>query len=228
RMTPHPPALAERIPDWAPEELFYVVRHGVKFTGMPAWPAGEREDEVWDVVAFLLALPGLDAAGYRRLVRPETPPEGAPPVVAAACARCHGADGGGRGRGAFPVLAGQRRAYLVLSLRAYARGERHSGIMQPIARGLDEAAIAEVADHYAGLPAPARAGPAPAPAAGERGEAIAQRGDPSRKVPSCVDCHGPGDAPTDPAYPRLAGQAPGYLARQLELFRDGRRGGSPW
>ena len=41
-MTPHPPDLAERIREAKSQELFYVVKHGVKFTGMPAWPAIQR------------------------------------------------------------------------------------------------------------------------------------------------------------------------------------------
>ena len=34
-MTPHPPDLRSRIAEMKPRELFYVVKHGVKFTGMP-------------------------------------------------------------------------------------------------------------------------------------------------------------------------------------------------
>lgn len=45
-MTPPPPYLPPAIPRWEPEELFYIVKHGIKFTGMPAWPAQERDDEV--------------------------------------------------------------------------------------------------------------------------------------------------------------------------------------
>ena len=110
-MTPHPPDLAERIREAKPQELFYVVKHGVKFTGMPAWPAIQREDEVWAVVAFLRKLAHLDQTGYRQLVDGEfaaTPPIymlGVLPAVPAAvtqnCARCHGADGIGRGTGRF-------------------------------------------------------------------------------------------------------------------------------
>ena len=35
-MTPSPPALTDRLTKWAPEELFSIVKHGIKFTGMPA------------------------------------------------------------------------------------------------------------------------------------------------------------------------------------------------
>jgi mono/diheme cytochrome c family protein len=57
QMTPPPPYLPPRITTWEPEELFYIVKHGVKFTGMPAWPSQQRDDEVWAMVAFLLMRP---------------------------------------------------------------------------------------------------------------------------------------------------------------------------
>lgn len=67
-MLPPPPNLSERAPEWQPRELFYIVKHGIKMTGMPAWPSLVRDDEVAAMVAFLSVLPGLDADGYRRLV----------------------------------------------------------------------------------------------------------------------------------------------------------------
>jgi hypothetical protein len=54
-MLPTPPELRQRLSRWRPEELFSIVKHGIKFTGMPPWPAQERDDEVWAVVAFLPA-----------------------------------------------------------------------------------------------------------------------------------------------------------------------------
>jgi cytochrome c553 len=240
--TPHPPFLPPRIADWEPDELFYVVKHGVKFTGMPAFPSQRRDDEVRAVVAFLLELPGLDADGYRRLAHGDAPPRGiaeAPPdpygsdpalrALVAGCARCHGADGGGRGRGAFPRLAGQPREVLLNALEAYARGERHSGIMQPVAAALAPDDRRRLAEHYASLPAAGEGAAATVdPAAVARGEELAMMGVPERGVPSCADCHGPGGPARNPAYPRLAGQHPRYLVLQLELFRRGERGGSPY
>lgn len=242
KMTPPPPYLPPKIREWEPDELFYLVKHGVKFTGMPAFPSQVRDDEVRAVVAFLLKLPDLDADAYERLAHGEARPRGveeAPPDPAgtdptlerlvAGCARCHGEDGRGRGLGAFPRLAGQHRPYLENALEAYARGDRHSGIMEPIAAGLSPEARARLAAHYAGLPA--AGGPAPAdvpdPAAVARGERIATLGIPERGVPSCRDCHGPGTR-HNPAYPGLPGQHARYLALQLELFQRGQRGGSPF
>jgi mono/diheme cytochrome c family protein len=44
-----------------PEEDFWVVKHGIKMTGMPAWGVTHDDDLLWDVVAFLRRLPDLTA-----------------------------------------------------------------------------------------------------------------------------------------------------------------------
>ena len=243
-MTPHPPYLPPRVSSWEPAELFYIVKHGVKFTGMPAWPTQQRDDEVWAMVAFLRTLPDLQAEDYRRLVHGETSPtsddaprrgllgpEQVPRAVTASCGRCHGVDGRGRGAGAFPRLAGQRPTYIYAALQAFARGERHSGMMAPIAAGLSLDEMRELALYYGGLQEPWSA-PAPTSQAStlaiERGKAIASRGIPRQRVPACVACHGPGATRRNPIYPELAGQYADYLVLQLELFNKGQRGGSAY
>lgn len=237
-MTPHPPWLPPKISEWSHEELFYIVKHGVKFTGMPAWPAQQRDDEVWAVVAFLEKLPGLSADQYRDLAQGgtrTTPPMGAMEgtdeatvLALQSCVRCHGYDGVGRGSGAFPILAGQQAEYMQNALESYAHGERHSGIMQPIAFALDAPSRRELARYYSALPNEARQAPTPDPAAIERGREIAQHGIPAQRVPSCVDCHAPEGGRHKPEYPLLNGQHADYLVLQLELFKKGQRGGSAY
>ena len=240
KMTPSPPYLPPRISKWEPDELFYIVKHGIKFTGMPAWPAVGRDDEVWAMVAFLRSFPELGAEEYRRLAQGDAVPTGAVAplrdlmgpesvvrAIATSCARCHGVDGLGRGLGAFPKLAGQRPAYLFASLQAFARGERHSGIMQPIAAGLSQEEMRELARYYGSLQEPSPSRPHQDTAlAMERGRAIADRGIPSQRVPSCADCHGPGATRRNPLYPELAGQYADYLLLQLVLFKKEHRGGT--
>lgn len=247
-MTPEPPYLPTEIPKWEPEELFYIVKHGIKFTGMPAWPALQRDDEVWAMVAFLLTLPNLDAQDYQRLAQGDAAPSGepvllqnliapqeAPPAVAQSCARCHGINGEGRHVGAFPRLDGQHPTYLRASLEAFAQGERYSGIMEPIAAGLSDEDMQEIARYYGNqvgmstLPAsPDTTGRLDDAPAIERGQTIANQGIPGRRVPSCVDCHGPGPTRRNPMYPALAGQYADYLVLQLELFKAEDRGGTAY
>jgi len=242
-MTATPPALPSKIAVRQPAELFYIVKHGIKFTGMPAWPAPQRDDEVWALVAFLLELPQMDAARYRELTSDsaQDPMEGAEirriEGVAAStwetCTRCHGSDGLGRGAGVFPKLAGQKPGYLRLSLQAYANGDRHSGIMQPVAAVLSEDELDRLADHFASLSAGSTPADDDQPSDTEdrseaiaRGRSIATEGIPDRNVPSCADCHDPGEVPTAKTYPRLAGQYADYLVLQLELFQAHQRGGT--
>ncbi len=233
RLLPAPPKLGERIRESDAEKLFYVVKHGMKFTGMPAWPAADRDDEVWAVVAFLLKYPALDAAGYAELAghaeRRLATQEGAaiPPVVAQACVACHGRDGLGRGSAAMPRLAGQRAPYLEAALEAYATGRRHSGMMAQAAAALSPEERREAARYYAGLP-PGSAAIAPIePASAARGRPLAHEGLPAERIPACVECHGAAAPRGRPEYPSLAGQPAGYLRQQLALLREDHRGGGP-
>jgi cytochrome c553 len=243
QMTPKPPSLAGEIPRWDPEELFYIVKHGVKFTGMPGWPAQERDDEVWSMVAFLLEVPSLSTEDYLRLVLPDPSPESSTPVlpleamtgtaagIVATCARCHGWDGQGRGQDfSIPNLAGQKAGYLERALDAYAQGQRHSGIMETVAAALSEAERVALAKHYSRLPRPPATQPSHLEEAEAvlRGEVIAMRGIPEQKVPSCADCHGPGPTPTIDAYPDLTGLSAEYMVLQLDLFKKEKRGGSAY
>jgi cytochrome c553 len=232
-MTPHPPSLTPRLGEWTPAQLFCIVKHGVKFTGMPAWPAQQRDDEVWSMVAFLRRMPHLSASEYRTMVaarpdgvdaaRPGQPVPAAPAVVVDVCARCHGLEGTGRG-GAFPRLDGQRSDYLVRAMRAYADGGRHSGIMAPIARRVGGELSRIAAGYYAAMPR-SRNAPEPSnPGANVAGARLASQGSPSQDIPPCASCH---DAePVNDAYPRLRGQHAWYLAQQLRLLQRRHRGGS--
>ncbi|MCD6041157.1 MAG: cycA, partial [Burkholderiales bacterium] len=68
-LTPLPAPLVQTGREWRPGELFWVVKHGIKMTGMPAWPARQRDDEVWALVAFVRRLPGMTREEYERLTR---------------------------------------------------------------------------------------------------------------------------------------------------------------
>lgn len=67
-MNPRPPALATR-PAESPAEQFWIVKHGIKMTGMPAWGMTHSDAEIWNIVAFLQQLPKLSPSAYRAMVR---------------------------------------------------------------------------------------------------------------------------------------------------------------
>ncbi len=71
--------------------------------------------------------------------------------LAATCAACHGQDGHPVNT-AWPALAGQNATYLATALGAFRDGRRNNPFMSPVAKGLSDADIANLASHYAALP----------------------------------------------------------------------------
>ena len=53
RFSPPVPQLLDRIPDDEDAWLFWVTKHGVRMTGMPAWNGVLSDDEIWTIVAFI-------------------------------------------------------------------------------------------------------------------------------------------------------------------------------
>jgi cytochrome c553 len=221
-MLPPPPDLATQMRPWRDRELFWIVKHGIKYTGMPAWPAQRRDDEVWAVVAFLRRLPALDADAYRALALGELriSRTGREPgeTTTAACAHCHGDARNAPASALVPLLHGQPVEFLAAALHAYANGRRASGIMQPLAADLDPAERDRAARYYAALqppPTPLNVQPEVV-AAAERGRRLAEQGDAG--IPPCAGCHG---AAAYNVYPRLAGQNRAYMANRLRLWKGG-------
>jgi len=63
-MQPLPGPLVDATQHWRPRELYWLVRHGLKMTGMPAWEYRLADGDIWDLVAFLQHLPALNAVEY--------------------------------------------------------------------------------------------------------------------------------------------------------------------
>jgi mono/diheme cytochrome c family protein len=66
-MTPSPPYLSDVARRWRPRELFWILGQGVKMTGMPAWGESRTDAQLWNLVAFLEAMPLLKPADYARM-----------------------------------------------------------------------------------------------------------------------------------------------------------------
>lgn len=53
RFSPPPPQLVNRIPHDPENWLFWVTKHGVRMTGMPAWDTVMSDEDIWKIVAFI-------------------------------------------------------------------------------------------------------------------------------------------------------------------------------
>lgn len=55
--------------DLSPAELFWVTKHGIKDTGMPAWGQTHSDEELWPIVAFVGQLGNMSPEEYRAIVQ---------------------------------------------------------------------------------------------------------------------------------------------------------------
>ncbi len=65
---PQPPDLSQGKPP-APATVFWIVKHGIKFTAMPGWGATHDDPALWSIVAFVEKLPSLSADQYAAITR---------------------------------------------------------------------------------------------------------------------------------------------------------------
>jgi cytochrome c553 len=66
------------------------------------------------------------------------------------CAGCHGANGVSTNP-MWPSLAGQKAYYLAKQLRDFRDGKRHNPVMAPMAKGLSDQDIENLAAYYSSL-----------------------------------------------------------------------------
>lgn len=132
-------------PHIAGEPAGYLARQLTDFR------EGRRSHEMMTVVAASLSdqqIADLTAwyAAQQVVAVPPADPTGAPQD----CVACHGVDGIALIPEA-PNLAAETNIYLDSQLKAFRSGKRISEIMQPIAEGLDDAAIRAAADWYGAI-----------------------------------------------------------------------------
>lgn len=213
--TPPAPNLQVNARAWSDRHLHWILEHGIKFSGMPAWAAKDRPDEIRRMVAFVRALPTMTPTTYRLLVDgADAAVPGIAPGLVARCTGCHGTDGRGRGQPDIPVLGGQKPGYLLAALQRYAGGVRSSAVMQQAAATLSDAEMHALAKYFAAMPGlEVRNGET---ADDLRARRIAVAGLPERQLPPCLSCHSPARTGS---YPILHGQRAAYLANRLARWR---------
>jgi len=66
-MQPVPGPLVAAMQRWQPREVYWLTRHGIKMSGMPAWEFRMDDNALWDVVAFVQRLSNLTPNAYAEL-----------------------------------------------------------------------------------------------------------------------------------------------------------------
>jgi cytochrome c553 len=157
-------------------------------------------------VAALLILGALagpvfsqDDAAARKLAEP--------------CFACHGPDGNSTNP-EWPVLAGQSWRYIYIQLKDFQEGRRSNALMSPMAAALSRDDMIALGNFFAAQKPKAVAF-----------KADAAKADAGRKVSDavlCPMCH-QGEFKGQNEIPRVAGQWPQYVVKQLQDFKARRR-----
>ena len=71
-MYPQPPNLSQGRID--PRTAFWVIKHGIKMSAMPAWGSSHDDPTIWSMVAFLRKLPEMSPEQYKSIVA-KAPPD---------------------------------------------------------------------------------------------------------------------------------------------------------
>ena len=139
---------------------------------------------------------------------------------AAPCTACHGMNGNSVNP-EWPNLAGQSAVYIAEQLRLFRDGVRTNPLMSPMAAGLTDDDIADLAVYFQ---AQTPTGREADPSYWEAGERLYRRGDASRNIPACIACHGPvGRGNPAAGYPALRAQHAVYTVKQLNDYASGAR-----
>lgn len=161
---------------------------------------------------FLAAAAGiLGASAFAQQQPAEEDP--ATRQLAQQCFACHGPDGNSTNP-AYPVLAGQGWRYIYLELRDFKEGRRTNPQMSPMAANLTRDQMIALGNFFAAQK--------PAPIAFTADAAKVAAGRKVADAVLCTMCH-LGDFKGQNEIPKVAGQWPQYITKQLEDFRARRR-----
>ena len=128
---------------------------------------------------------------------------------AGACITCHGPDGNSAS-GEYPILAGQTARYLYLELRDFKEGRRTNGLMAPFVEKLSRDDMLDLADYFSTQK--------PKPIAFKPDPKRVARGKKKADEVLCTMCH-LGGMKGQNEIPRVAGQYPEYVIKQLKAFK---------
>ena len=134
-------------------------------------------------------------------------------ALAAPCSACHGPEGNSQSP-AFPILAGQTWRYIYIQLKDFKEGRRTDPVMTPFAAALSRDEMIALGNFFAAQK------PKPVGFKAEAARVLA-----GKKISDavlCPMCHLGGFAGQN-EIPRVAGQHPDYIRKQLQDFKARRR-----
>lgn len=133
--------------------------------------------------------------------------------LAQTCAACHGPDGNSQNP-AFPILAGQTWRYIYIQLKDFKEGRRADPAMSPLAANLSRDEMIALGNLFAAQKAK--------PIAFKADDARAAAGKKTSDAVLCPMCHLGGFVGQN-EIPRVAGQYPEYVRKQLLDFKARKR-----
>ena len=75
-LNPPPPDLATAARRWSDAELFWIIKNGVRMTGMPAFGKTHDDERIWALATVVRQLPDMTAERYAERTRTkEQPPD---------------------------------------------------------------------------------------------------------------------------------------------------------
>ena len=208
-----------------------VVAAVIGFAWLPWGQPGQQFNSLWDAICSAAGLVRASPAS-EPVVEPAYPmstvavtPQmlsgasaesiGRGATLALRCTMCHGARGMSLAN--TPNLAGQDPIAIYKQLVDFQTGARKNAIMAPVAVGLSDADMRDLAAYYAYLP---RVTPESSASAGEPPQIVAN-GAPMRSIAPCGACHG--TLESKPGAGWLDGQPAVYLRAMLDAFASSAR-----
>ncbi|MBA5635971.1 c-type cytochrome [Duganella sp. LX20W] len=169
--------------------------------------------------ALALALSCAALAPAAHAATPATLPDTIEQRVAA-CTACHTMKE--RGDAFFPRIAGKPAGYLYNQLRNFREGRRRYPMMTYMVEHLSDDYLREIAQYFSEQhpPYPPPETSTVGAALLERGRALVRLGDPAKKIPACVACHGEQLTGVTPAIPGLVGLPHDYINAQFGAWRN--------
>ncbi len=163
------------------------------------------------ICLFLLASSGVAIA------------EGNPVVgkdKALICTGCHGSDGN-NDNSEYPILAGQKKSYLLKQLKDFKSGERVDDHMSSMVLAVEESDFEDIIAYFSSHKIVNNSKNTPS---NKPGKNIFNKGIKSKEIPACASCHGEDAAGNEKqTYPSLALQHKEYLIKALKDFHGAKR-----